>query len=420
MKTLQIRLRSVSHVPQMWTRGIRLSLMFLCCVLLACAGCKGTTISPTTPGIDSPSLPSTDDLPESDDPDKETPIPKNSSCDNYADSSNDRNLPLLEADGASIMISMECAGDVDWYKIELSETPVKLEITLTGMLSGSDFDLTLFNAQQRELDGGRSSESGSRDENISLIVEDAELYLQIYSFSGRGEAILTAVTGEVRDVEHTPGREEFPEIPEEEPIEQLTYEQLLSSTFWFYPRGTNANVLERSVETVSEESISCRFLQSEMTGQLTIGNYAHVERDLLKSVDYIDGWALVVFNGSKGLLDMLNMTIRVSIQASGLDAEVIEPFEMEIQGDDYLVTGSEEGGYYVSRSYGDLTGKSNQDLQIFTGVIGEVGEGQANTIFEQQVEVEWQLEGSDGTSCSGEVAGDPIADFTLGNFLFSQ
>ena len=406
-------------------------LLAFCAGMLGLPGCQRTTNGPTSPAVDI-SSPSPSPVPaEPENPEKgETPSSSTGSCDNYADHADDVNLEVLKADGIPVTITMECAGDVDWYKIELSEVPAKLEVLLQNLPrvpEGSDFDLILYDSQRYELENGRSAQSGNYDEKLSLTVNDSTLYLQIYSFSGRGEAALIVTAKGNEDSGDTSG-DETPEdgvdetlsTDEEETIEQLTYEEVLSTYFWSYPRGNSSDLLERSVETVIERSISCRLSDSDISGVLTIGNYAHVERDLLQSIDYIDGWALAVFNGSKNLLDTLKLTIRVTIlDESGLDVQVSVPVEMTIQGDEYLVSDEEKGIYYLSQTYGDLFGKSHRDLQIFSGVVGEAGEQLSSSIFEQQVEIEWQIEDRDGMVCSGQAVGKRIADFELGNFLFS-
>ena len=94
---------------------------------------------------------------------------------------------------------------------------------------------------------------------------------------------------------------------------------------------------------------------------------------------------------------------------------------METRGDDYLVSKTSEDVYYLSQTYGDLAGKSTKDLQISSGVVGEFGEEISDTIFEQQVEVEWEIRNPDnGISCSGQTTGKPIADFELENLLAFQ
>ncbi len=383
--------------------------------ILGLSGCQETTNNPTSP-IVGPSSPTPSPTPiEPDNPKEEMSSSNAGGCDNYADHPDDPSIKVLKVDGSPVTVTMECAGDVDWYKIELVHVPVKLDILLHDIPDGRDFDLILYDSQRYELENGRSAQSGSYDEKLSLSVDDATLYLQIYSFSGRGEAELTVTA------EGMVGRGSGDGTSDDGGEgDQLTYEGVLSTHFWSYPRGNLSDVLERSVETVVERSLFCRLSDSDISGTLTIGNYAHVERDLLEAVDYIDGWALVVFNGSKSLLDTLKLTIRVTIvDESGLEVQVSAPIEMDIQGDEYFVSGEGDNVYYFSQTYGDLFGKSRRDLQIFSGVVGESGEQTSRSIFEQQIEIEWQVEDNDGRVCSGQEVGKRIADFKLGNFLFS-
>ena len=448
MRSLQILLSTVLANMYMRQQRSRIVVLLLCLLIIGVSGCNGTTSNPTGPAVEPSSSPSPEPK-DTEEPDKErTPDPDNGTCDSYADSIDDLDLPILEIDDIPITIEMECAGDVDWYKIQLPETPVKLEILLTDLVDDNDFDLTLYDSQKYELENGRSTQSGNSDESLSLVVEDSFVYLQIYSYSGRGKATLTITAGETEELGKEPAEEteenveegaeevteedggdasaddasaDATERSEEENIEQSSYEELLSTTFWFYPRGTGSALLERSVETAIVEPISCQFSDTEVTGELTIVNYAHVERDLFESTDYVDGWVLVVFNGSKSLLDMLSITIRTTIVAAELEVEVTAPSRMETRGDDYLVSKTSEDVYYLSQTYGDLAGKSTKDLQIFSGVVGELGEQVSSTIFQQQVEVEWEIEDPDnGITCSGQTIGKPIADFELKNLLLFQ
>ncbi len=413
-------------------------VLILAISILGFSGCNGTTSSPTSPvaDIDTPT-PSLTAVPtESDNPKEATPSEDaTGSCDNFADHADDPDVEVLETDGTPLTITMECAGDVDWYKIELSQTPAELSIDLMDIPGGRDFDLILYDSQNYELENGRSAQSGSSDESVSLSVDDSEIYLQVYSFSGRGKATLRVTAdkknngndsseddAEDDDTEEN-SSEDDTEDEEEEEINQLTYEDVLSTYFWSYPRGNSTDLLERSVETSVERSLSCRLADSKtVSGVLTIGNYAHVERDLLQATDYIDGWALVVFNGSTQVLDMLKLTIRVTVQdESGLDVQVSLPAEMDPQSNDELASSREDNDvYYLSQSYGDLFGKSQQDLQIFSGVVGESGEELSSPIFEQQIEIEWEIVDEDGNTCSGEEAGKRITDFELGNFLLGS
>ena len=172
-----------------------------------------------------------------------------------------------------------------------------------------------------------------------------------------------------------------------------------------------SSLLERSVETTITKSVFCQLTDSQLTGTFTIGNYAHVERDFLSSIDYIDGWALVVFNGSKELLNNLTLTIRVTLYAPDVDLEVEVPYTMEIDGNDYLTSISENGVYYLSHNYGDLSGNSSSDIRITSGVVGDIGDLFANNIFTQQVEVSWEYADESGGYCSGRVSGRSIVDF---------
>ncbi|MCP4395717.1 MAG: hypothetical protein GY801_00190 [bacterium] len=433
MKNLQNVVPTVLNRLNIKTAVSRIMLPALCVVLILVAGgCTNPTSSPTQPEVDPAPLSPTEepDNPTEDPPDKElTPEPDGGTCDNFADNREDYDLPLLPTDGTPILVSMECAGDVDWYVIDLLESPVKLEILLSGIAEGDDFDLKLYDSQFVELEDGRSSQSGSNDEMLSLIVDGSRLYLQVYAFNGRGEAALEVIAGQEKelveeDVEEEPDAEPNtdPESGdgsegEEELIEQLSYEDLLNTTFWFYPRGDSSDLLERSNEKLVVQSIYCQLSDVGVWGELTIGNFAHVERDLLESVDYIDGWGLVVFKGSKSVLERLSITIRVSILGSGRDTEVELPIEMELDGSDYIASKRREGVYYLSSSYGDLSGKSDADLKVSSGVVGEFGEASSSAIFEQQVEVEWAIEDSQGILCSGQALGDSIRDFELGNYL---
>jgi len=408
--------------------------LFLLCgigiFLLNLAGCKGVTDNPTSPTLDATPVaqpspkPAITTTPEVDK--NGTPVPStSSSCDNYADRPTDKNLRTLSLDGSALRIIMDCAGDVDWFTIQLAVQPTKLKITLTDMSDESDFDLIVYDSSVKELKDGRSSRSGNSDEELSLTVNDSMLYVQVYAFSKRGEALLTVTAmSNNASVITTPTPTPRPDstiTPTPTPeINQLTYEQLLHSKFWNFPRGTNSALLERSVETIQTKTISCRksgVKDAVLTGEFTIGNYAHVERDLLKSVDYVDGWALVVFNGSAQILDILHLTTRLNISSDNLDMVVNIPTEVNREdSDEFSIESEEEGVYYLAHFYGDLSQSSSKDVRISSGVVGKAND----VLFEQHVEVEWEFEGENGYICSGIEDGKKIADFELGNFLAFQ
>lgn len=396
--------------------------------LFSLAGCKGVAENPTVPELEetpvaeaSPKL----TLTVTPTPEKgatPTPLPGLSSCDNYADAPTDRNLRTLNLDGSALRVVMDCAGDVDWFVIQLPTHPAKIKITLTDMPEESDFDLVAYDSTVKELKTGRSSRSGNSDEELLLTVDDSMLYIQVYAFSKRGEALLTVtvMSSTYATTTPTPVGLVTPTPTPTPDINQLTYEQLLHSKYWNYPRGTNSALLERSVETIQTKTISCRQSGTQnatITGELTIGNYAHVERDLLKSVDYVDGWSLVVFNGSEQFLDILNLTTRLKISSSNLNMVVNIPSELgQDDSDEFSIESEGNVVYYLAHSYGDLAQSSSKDVRISSGVVGKTND----VLFEQNVETEWEFEGANGFICSGGADGKTIADFELANFLSFQ
>ncbi len=74
--------------------------------------------------------------------------------------------------------------------------------------------------------------------------------------------------------------------------------------------------------------------------------------------------------------------------------------------------------YYISQSYGDFLGNSSNDIQVFSGVVGNLGDLFADEIFTQQVEVEWRFEDENGSSCSGQATGKPIIDFEIRKYFY--
>jgi len=377
-------------------------------------GCKGTTINPTDPSTITP-LP---DPTESPDPTpiatetpagEETPTPASGSYDAYAETPDDPNIETLEVDDEPYIITMDYTADIDWYKIQIPEDTNTLSISLADIPEECDFDIVAYDSDLTELENGRSAQSGNTSEHLLLSPVDSLIYLQIYSYNGRGEAVLTLTTEGTDE-----GTDEGDEII------QLTYEEVLSTYYPLYPRGTSFGLLEHSVETIEADQITCQTLDDTLFGELTIGNYAHVERELLESTDYIDGWAVVVFNGPVDVLDGLKITIRVTIFAPELDLEVEVPSEMEIEGYDYLVSETGNNVYYISRSYGDFWTNSSNDIRISSGVVGDLGDLVSDNIFTQQVEVHWSLTNSDGTSCSGRTKGKQIVDFEITKRFFSR
>ncbi|PID60404.1 hypothetical protein CSB45_00320 [candidate division KSB3 bacterium] len=397
-------------------------------MILTLYACTNSKSNPAQPAVIPTATPGPlHDVPENH-PDKElTPSATEGSCDHFADDRDDPELPELPVDGTPLTVSMDCTGDVDWYVITLPTRPVRLTILLSGIDEGDDFDLNLHDAQFVELEGGRSTQAGSSDEELSLVVDGSLLYLQVYAFSGRGKARLEAHAAQTDSDDNSDKSGQDAHAGDQDAasegslIEQLSAEDLLKSTFWFYPRGNSYDLLERSTETRMVHSIDCTLSDSAISGDLTLVNFAHVERDLLESVDYIDGWALIVFNGSKSVLEELQLRIRVKISSDELDIEVVPPVEMTFDGSEYIVSKRGQGGYYVSQSYGDLASKSERDLRVSSGVIGDLGQTDSSAIFEQQVDVDWFIGENEGKSlsCSGHLSGKAITDFDLSTYLRS-
>ena len=393
-------------------------LIIVGALLFEIVGCKGKTISPTGPTIDTPT-PEPGPT-ESEDPNNQgpTPTPKDEGCDNYGETPDDPNLITLFPDGKAVTINMECTGDIDWYKIEITQPPVTLEIELTNLPENSDYDMIAYNANLMEMQDGRSAQTGNVDEYLLVDVTDSLIYLQIYSYNGWGTATLRVSLADDSPVVPDDDGDNDDDDGDEEEFQQLAYDEILSQEFPSYPRGTMTSLLERSVETIVTKSVFCQLNDSQLTGTFTIGNYAHVERDFLQSIDYIDGWALVVFNGSKELLDELQLTIRVTLFAPEIDLEVEVPYDMEMDGSDYIISTSRNDVYYTAQKYGDFTSNSSRDIRITSGVVGDLGDLFANNIFTQQVEVNWEYEDETGDFCSGSVSGRPIVDFSALKVLY--
>lgn len=382
--------------------------------LLEILGCKGTTINPTSPTIETPTpdpTPTESEMPNNQGP---TPTPKDEGCDNYGETPNDPNLIVLLPDGDPVTVKMECTGDIDWYKIEIPRPPVMLEIELTNISDDSDFDMIAYDADLFELKDGRSAQTGNVDEQLLLEITESLIYLQIHSYNGWGTATLRISIVDDSPDDNDDGADDdgADDDEEEEEFHQLAYDEVLAQDFPLYPRGTMTSLLERSVETIVTKSVVCQLNDSELTGTFTIGNYAHVERDFLQLIDYIDGWALVVFNGSKELLDNLELTIRVTLFAPEIDLEVEIPYSMEMDGHEYIVSTSQKNVYYASEMYGDFSGNSRDDIRITSGVVGDLGDLFANNIFTQQVEVRWEYGNEIEGYCSGSVSGRAIVDFS--------
>lgn len=372
-------------------------LMLLGAVLLGIGGCKGADINPTAPATDTPTPePNPTITPEIG---ESTPSPEDEGCDNYGETPYDSNLIVLRPDGDPTMVSMDCTGDIDWYKIEISQLPARLEIELVNLPGNGDFDLIAYDANLVEMRNGRSARTGNVDERLLLDVTDYVMYIQIHAYNGKGTATLHITTV-------SQGGDD------DEEFEQYSYEEILFQEFPLYPRGTMSSLLERSVETTVTKTMFCQLSESQLTGTFTIGNYAHVERDFLQSIDYIDGWALVVFNGSKELLNAIKLTIRVTLYAPELDLQVDVPYSMDIDGNDYSISTTQNNVYYVSQKYGDFFSNSSNDIRITSGVVGSIGDLFANNIFTQQVEVSWEYEDESGDYCSGRASGRTIIDFT--------
>jgi hypothetical protein len=396
------------------------TLCWYCILLVGCwsllgiggVGCKSQSSNPTAPDpVDDEPLEVTPTPTASPTPEREiTPTPaKEGEGDGYGETPDDPDLETLEVGGSPYIIMMDYTGDIDWYKVRVPIHAETLEITLSDIPEKSDYDLIAYDASLIEMEDGRSAQSGNVTETLSLSPSDSMIYLQVYSYTGRGEALLSLTIADEEDES-----EEEPEV-----TAQLTFEEVLSTYYPLYPRGNTSGLLERSVETQAVGAITCQTPDTTLSGELTIGNYSHVERELLESVDYVDGWAVVVFNGSPELLETLNLTIRVSVFAPELDLTVEAPPEMDIEGDDYLVSDTRNDVYYLAQTYGDFFGNTMGDLRISSGVVGDIGDLFTNNVFTQEVEVEWEIVPDSGMTCSGRARGEKIVDFEIGNFSVS-
>jgi hypothetical protein len=379
-------------------------------------GCKGITTAPTDPNVVTPTpAPNVTTPTPAETPGQATgegtPTPTEDNYDGYADTPDSPTIRTLEPDDDEpYLITMEYSGDIDWYKIDVPQRTGTLSINLTDIPQNSDFDIVAYDEELNELENGRSTQSGNASESLILLNPEELLYLQIYSYSGRGNATLTITSEE---------RAEGADDSVEPEISQLTYEEVLSTYFPLYPRGSSSGLLEHTVETIEVEQVACKYGIAELSGDLTIGNYAHVERDVLTLTDYVDGWSLVVFNGSQQMLDAITVTIRVSIWTSGSGLDITVPFEMQIDGSDYTVSDTDNDVYYLATSYGDLLSNSSNDILISSGVVGDLSSIVGNDgFFTQQVEVDWEATLSDGSFCSGSTFGKQIDDFEIAKLLF--
>ena len=372
-------------------------------------GCKGTTISPTEPiveptpdpiPLETPTVPPGEATPvptgtPTVPPDEATPTPVSPSYDGYADTPDDPTIKTLEVTENFYEVTLDYTGDIDWYKIAVPEATAVLAIELSDIPTQSDFDIVAYDEALIELMNGRSTQAGSVSELIEIDEPGELVYLQIYSYSGRGNAMLsiTAKTGETPDAGH------------------LAYEDVLLTEYPLYPRGSFSGLLERHVETETVEDVACQGVLSSLEGTLTIGMYAHVERNILTLTDYIDGWALAVFTGTAQNFDEMMISIRVSIASEELELTVNAPPDMRVQGSRYLKSNTKNDVYYVAVTYGDLWANTTNDIRMSSGMVGDLGTLLSNEMFTQEVTADWSVRLPDGTRCSGEAEGSPITDF---------
>lgn len=387
-----------------WIKCLVPAMLLLLLLLLSgisgtLTGCKGTTVSPTEPGDDPtpepgtpvPTATVTPTVPEG----EATPTPSSPSYDGYADTPDDPAIKTLEPGDEEYEVTLEYTGDIDWYKIAVPANTETLTIALEDIPSESDFDIVAYDENIVEIPNGRSTQAGNESERIELENPGELVYLQIYAYSGRGTAILSLTAkGSV--------------IAE---IDQLSFEDVLRVTYPLYPRGTSSSLLERAVEEKTVDTITCKGTRSTLTGMLTIGTFAHVERNILTLTDYVDGWALAVFNGSMQHLDEMRITMTVSIASEELGLVVKIPPDMRDRGDQYTKSNTKNDVYHVAVTYGDLWGSNSKDIRISSGVVGDLGTLLSNRFFQQEVTTDWEVVLPDGTRCSGRAEGAPIQDF---------
>lgn len=376
--------------------------------------CKGPTVDPTSPfpvestPTPTPTPPFSSVTPTPGiTPVGGTPTPTPVSGDNYGDTPYDPNIKTLIPDDDPYVVTMDYTGDIDWYKVSIPYAATVLHVSLVDIPARRDFDVVAYNSNLVEMRNGRSAESGNASEYLTLsLVGGSFIYLQIYSYSGSGKATLILSTKDEGDDE--PGVN----------VHHLTYEEILSTYYSLYPRGSSSSLLEHSIETTVTREITCRTATTELQGTLTIGNYAHVERDLFEQTDYIDGWALVVFDGPTQVLEELTVTIRVTIPSSlGLDIQI--PIDITKEGSDYLISNTGTNVYYLSESYGNFWSNSRDDIRLSSHLASKVNAA-SFAIFTQQIEVEWSWSPSGGRRCSGRTQGTAIVDFELTNAVLQS
>jgi hypothetical protein len=357
------------------------------------AGCKGTTINPTEPGPEPTPVPTLTPTVVSGTP-TPTPTPVAPGYDGYAETPDDPTIRTLTVDDSPYRVTLDYTGDIDWYKVAVPANTAALTLRLYDIPPQSDFDMIAYDADLVEFRNGRSMQAGNTPEVIELEQPGELIYVQIYSYSGRGNALLSMETTTA--------------IPE---IEQLTYEDVLATEYPLFPRGTSSGLLDRRIETKSVDTVRCDGASSSVTGVLTIGQYAHVGRNMLTLTDHVDGWAVAVFNGSIQHFDEMTITVLVSIASQKLGLTVTVPSDMRIRGEQYLKSVTRNEAYYAAVTYGDLWADSARDIRISGGVAGDLRSLALDAIFTQEVTVDWSVKLADGTRCSGRAEGTPIEDF---------
>jgi hypothetical protein len=254
-------------------------------------GCKGTTISPTGPSSVGP-LPSPSPTATATPDSGTTTSPTSEGYDNYGETPNDPNIETLDPDGNPYTVTMDYTGDIDWYKIRIPTNTQTLKIALTNIPPKSDFDIVAYDADLKELPNGRSAQSGNTSEKLSLSSPDSLIYLQIYSYSGRGDAVLTLTTEETA----------------QNNIIQLTYEDVLSTYYPLYPRGTSSGLLVRSVESIKLEQITCQTSSGVLSGDLTIGKTCITSRNRMATFGEIP---VMTFESPVGLSVILETSSQI-------------------------------------------------------------------------------------------------------------
>lgn len=108
--------------------------------------------------------------------------PNSSQPDSYEPNDSQATAKLITSNTA-ISANINIPTDEDWYAIDIPSSGKKLTVTMTGVPSGCDYDLSIYNSSSTWIAGSYNN-SNANEKTIALISTPGRYYIRVYSYSG--------------------------------------------------------------------------------------------------------------------------------------------------------------------------------------------------------------------------------------------